>query len=377
MQTRTRELEASIERARKEVQEGKERRKYLHHERQILKHRLDARQMLIVLTTSAPLPARSPLQEVYLAESEIQTDPSALKVDIQPPAQPRQYSDLSEQAQNTSHHQLVQAQRHSRYNQHCAAPSLGPISAFNHHAVVSFAAISKYVTSPNLQSPSRFNHRDLRQAFLMFQTETAQRMDIPASEICWFIEWPYEPCAQLPLCTCFSAWSGASMLSSMVARILFTLESLFLVMEHEHLSSAADPFFEPPKHPALDAPAPLPPRPQPPDAAALAAASVLCSVTELVQMEVALRKILPPLVRHFRGALPYGKWLTVCIQIMRVSQTAADAMRSMPNQPPQANRTAAAEARADQDTQSRCEVQCSMSCMGNLPSIALLLDIMC
>jgi hypothetical protein len=165
------------------------------------------------------------------------------------------------------------------------------------------------------------------------------------------------------------------MLTSMVARILFTLESTFLVMEHEHLSSAADPFFEPPKHPALDAPGPLPPRPQPPDAVALAAAYLLCSVTELVQMEVALRRILLPLVRQFRGSLPYGKWLSTCIQIMRVTQTTADAMRSIPDQPPQASRMPAAEARADQDTQSCSEVRLSMPFTGNLPSTALLLDI--
>jgi hypothetical protein len=357
MQIHRQQLEAAIEFARKELKARKEWWRRLQHERRTLKHRFDARQHSILLSTSAPTQTRSPLQGPCLAESACKFNPIDAKGDIQPPTQPMQDSNVSTQSQSTLYHQLVQAQGHNRYNQHCTEPSLKPISAFKHHAVVSFSALSKYMTSRNLRSFSQINQQELRQAFLMFQTETAQRLDVPASKICWFIEWPYEPCPQQRLCTSFSTCSGACKLTSLVARILIALESIFLVMEHEHLSSAADPFFKPPKHPALDAAAqPFPPMPQPPDAAALAAAVVRCGVEGLVQMEVAMRRMLPPLVRQFRGLLPHRVWLSVCIQFIRVAQNAVDAIRSIPNSNPQASGMHAAEARTDQDAQCRFEV---------------------
>jgi hypothetical protein len=268
-----------------------------------------------------------------------------------------QDSDVSEQSQSTLYHQLVQAQRHNRNSHRCTEPSLKPIAAFKHHAIVSFSSLSKYMTTRNLRSFSKINHQELRQAVLMCQTETAQRMDLPASKICWFIEWPYAPCPHQRLCTSFSAWRGACKLSSVAGRILMTLESCFLVMEHEQILSAADPLFKPPNHPALDATAPLlPPKPQAPDAAVLAAASVRCGVSDLVQMEVALRRILPTLLRKFRGLLPHRVWLSVCMQLMRVGQTAVDAMRSIPNSNPQASGMHATEARSDQYEQCSSEV---------------------
>jgi hypothetical protein len=297
------------------------------------------------------------LQASCLAESASKFNPIDVKGDILPPTQPRQDSDDSTQSQSSLFQQLVQAQRQNRFNQRCTEPSPNPISAFKHHAVVSFSALSKYMTTRNLRSFSQINHQELRQAFLTFQTETAQRLDLPASQICWFIEWPYQPCPQQRLCTSFSACSGACKLSSMVARIFIALESMFLVMEHEHLSGAADLFFKQPKHPALDALAqPFPPMPQAPDAAALAAAFVRCGVNGLVQVEVAMRWILPPLVRQFRGLLPHRVWLSVCIQLIRVAQNATDAIRLISNSNSKASGMHATEARTDQDAQCRFEV---------------------
>jgi hypothetical protein len=358
MQNQRRELEASIERARKELQEGKERWRRLHHERQTLKVRNSASRQPILLTAPAPKPARSPLQAICLAESAIQFDPVGdVNVNILPPPQSRQDSDVSSESQDTSHHQMVQVSRHSRYNQQYAAPNLKQISAFQHHAVVSFSALSKYLTSQKFQPSSQLNHQEMRHAFLMCQTEIAQQLNVPASEICWFVEWPYEACTQQRLCTSLSAWSAGCELSSLVARIAMLLECLFLVMEHEHLSSAADPFFKPPIHPILDAKAsPLPPKPQPPDAAVLANASVRCGVNDLVQLDVAMRRILLPLVRQFRSLLPRVKWLAACIQIMRVAQTAIDALRSIPNQNVQASRMQGTDETADQVAQCCSEV---------------------
>jgi hypothetical protein len=209
-------------------------------------------------------------------------------------------------------HQTVQGNRRSRHSKNCEEPSFKPISAFKHHVIVSFSTISKYITLPEFKSSSQLNHQELRQAFLTLQSETVQCLNVPASEICWLLEWPYEACAHR-LCSSFSPWSGTCKLSYLVAEVALTIECMFLVMEHEHLSSAADPYYKPHHHPVLDATAaPLPPRPNPPDAAALATASVRCSVKYFVQVEVAMRQILQPLLQKFGVLLPQGKWLAVC-----------------------------------------------------------------
>jgi hypothetical protein len=167
----------TIERAKNDLQEGKERWRRLHHERKILKHRISAPGQSILASTPAPTPApmptRSPLQPTNPAESPIQRDPFG-DVKSQSPllAGFRHASDVSKQSQNTIQHQMVQGSRHSRYNQHCSAPSHKPISAFQHHEVISFSALSKYMSSQKIRSSYQFNHQELQHAFLMCQTET-------------------------------------------------------------------------------------------------------------------------------------------------------------------------------------------------------------
>jgi hypothetical protein len=348
----------TIDRLQKDLQEGKERWRHLHHERKTLKHRISAPGQSILPSMPAPTPTRSPLQATKLAKSAIQIEPFAdIKGKSQPPARVRQDSDLSMQSQNTLHHQMVHRSRHSRCNQHCAAPYRKPISAFQHHEVVSFSFLTKYMTSQKIRSFSQFNHQELQQAFLMCQTETAQRLNVPESEICWFLMWSCGVCAQHHLCTSFSALSGACKLSLMVANMTMISECIFLVMEHEHLSKTADPFCKLPSHPILGAAAPpLPPRPQLPDAAVLAATYVRCGVNDLVQMDVAMRRIMRPVVCKFKGLLPQGKWLTVCIQIMGIAQRVVDALRSAPGNESQESCKHATEETTDQVTQCSSEV---------------------
>jgi hypothetical protein len=340
MQTQRSALEAAIERAQRGLQEGKERFRHLHSQCQTLKHRISASEQSMLPSTPAPTPTRTTNQATILAASAIPPEPLHGKGNDKPPARARQDSDPSKQQKVTLNHQMVQCSGHSRYNQHCIAPSLKPISAFKHQAVISFSSLNKYMTIQECRSSSQFNGQQMRQAILMCQTETAQRLNVPASEICWFVEWPYEACAQKRLCTSFSAWSGGCKLASLVARMAMTLECTFLVLEHELLSGAADPLFKPPKHPVLKATEPpLPPRLQLPKATVLAAAHVRCGVKDIVQLEVAMRRIVLPLVRRFRSLLPWDKWLAPCIQIMRVAQIAIAALRSIPNQKPETSPT--------------------------------------
>jgi hypothetical protein len=355
MQIQRRELEASLTRARNALQASKERWRRLHRERQTLKHRIDAPEQSILLCTSDPMPTSSPLQFTSPAESAIQSDPVCdVKADIQLPARG---SDLSKQSQNMLQHQMVQGKRHSRYNQHCAAPSTQPISAFQHHAVTSFSALSKHMTSQEFRTPSQLNHQELRQAFMMCQSETAQQLNVSASEICWFLMWPCGACGKQHLYTSFSARSGACKLTCVVAEMSLVLECMLLVLEHEHLSSAADPLFKPPKHPVLEtSPSPLPQRPDTPDAKVLASASVFCSVTDRVQVEVAVRQIIEPMVRQFRSLLPQSKWLSVCVQVIRIAETAGQVLRAIPSHHPASSRMHEVDARTYQDAQCCSQV---------------------
>jgi hypothetical protein len=358
MQKRRRDLEMAIERVRKGLQEGKRRWRRLHHENRILIHRISAAQQPSLLLKQARTHPRSPLQAIYLAKAVFEPDPvGAVEEDIQLPAHPGQDSDRRKESENMVHCQVVKGPRHSRYNQHCAAPSPKPISAFKHHATVSFSVLSKYMTSQKFRSSSQSNHQALRQAFLMYQTETAERLNVPASKICWYLEWPYEASAERRLCSSFPALSGACKLTSMVAQVIMGLECLFLVMEHEQLTNAADPFFKPPGHPILDAPAPpLPTKPQLPDAAELATAFVRYSVTHVVQMHEALQAILAPLIRQSRCFLPKGKWLAVCTQMLQISQLTVSSLRSTSSQNPQESRPHATEAGTDQGEEGGFEV---------------------
>jgi hypothetical protein len=358
MQTQAMELEACLERARKALQDFNERWRHLHHERRTLKTRITALKQSILLSTQSPSPTGSSLQATCLAKSAVEsTSVGAVQEGSQLPARPRQVFDQRMQSQHVLHHLVVKGPTNSRYNQYSTEPPRKPMSAFRHHAVVSFSALGKYMTSHQLRSSPHATHQELRQAILMFQSETAQMLNVPTSGICWFVEWPYEARAQQRMCTSFSAWSGGCRLSAMVAHIALTLECMFLVLEHEHLSSIADPLFKAPKHPILDAAEPpLPPRPQPPDAVVLAAASVRCGLKNCVQLESAMRRILLPLARQFRALLPQSKWLAACVQMMRVAKIAVYALGSTPNANLQQSRMHTTESSSDQGAESCIEV---------------------
>jgi hypothetical protein len=359
MQIQRWELEASLTRTRNALQEGKQRWRRLHHERQTLKHRINAPEQSIVLCTPEPVASRSPLQLTCFDESAFQSDPIGhVRADIEVPVLPMRGSALNKQSQSMLQHQMVQGKRHSRYGkQHCATPSTEPISDFQHHAVTSFSALSKYMTSQEFRTPSQLNHRELRQAFLMCQSETAQRLNMPSSKICWFLMWPCGACGKQQLVTSFSARSGACKLTSLMAEMSLVVECMFLVLEHEHLSSAADPLFKPPKHPVLETTAtPLPQRPESPDAALLASTSVFCSVTDRVQVGVAVRRIIEPMVRHFRSLLPLSMWLSVCIQVIRMAESSGQVLRAILRQHPESSQMNAMEAKTNQDAQCCSEV---------------------
>jgi hypothetical protein len=360
MQARRKQLDECIARARKDIQESKARWRRLHHQRQALKQRIQASQPLPLLLATPVAHKLSALQAMYLAGTAVHTpDPlSVLKGDSESTEQLRGCRVASIDIANTGSGQVLQSSRNSRYMHHCAAPTTRQASAFKFHASISFSAVIKHMTPQEIQS-RQFHQQELRHAISAFQTETAQRLGVPASEICWVLEWPYLGRAQQHLCSSFSSWRGACKLSSAVAQIAMTMETLFLVLEYEHLASVTMPSYNRPAHPILDeVPTSYPTSPSPPDAFDLAAISVRCGVSEFIQVEEALRTVMEPLLRKYKELLTRDKWLLVCTKTISIGQEMVEVLRSVPDTPPHAYCDQSAEARSDHHpgASSKCQV---------------------
>jgi hypothetical protein len=309
----------------KDLQAGKERWRGLLLERRTLQHRISAPQPLPVM----PQPALPPRQAFSAAESTFwPSNPlHALTEESKRGSwgsgDCRAHRDSQDMS---SDHQMVPKHRPSRYHVHAAPPASSPIPTYKSNAKMSFSALSRYMTPQEFRSSCESNHQELRHGIQAFQTETAQRLGVPISEICWHLEWPL---VGTPQCLCTrTVFRNASYLSTSVGKIALTLECLFLVLEHEELAHATTPYCNPPVHPTLDKTAlSLPPRPQPPDAAALASALARCGFSDFIPVEDALRAILGPLLRKFKGLLPRDKWLAVCMQSMHTLQAVVESLR--------------------------------------------------
>jgi hypothetical protein len=88
----------------------------------------------------------------------------------------------------------------------------------------------------------------------------------------------------------------------------------------------------------------------------LAAASLRCNIQDFVPLEVAMRRIIQPLVRQYKVLLPQSKWVAVCIQLLRISKTVVDVLQSVPNQDHQDACKDTPEATSDQDAHCCFEV---------------------
>jgi hypothetical protein len=284
LQDKKKELEVAVRRARKALQAGKERRRRLVLQLQTLQHHICAHQLL----PGPPGPFISSSQQVIRVTESTDhlVDPfGALKADNQPIEQTRQDCEKHTHSQGTEYgQQIVQGPTHSWGNENY--PAYIKESSVHPHAIISFSTVRKYMTPHESRSESQFSFHKLRHAITTFQTETAQQLEVPTSDICWFVEWPYAGPSKQRLCTSYSLWSRSCKLSAMISCIAITIECSFLALEHEHLGSDKFPSLKPPAHPMhVDSVTPLPPRPQPPHAAALASASARCGVENFIPVE--------------------------------------------------------------------------------------------
>lgn len=229
--------------------------------------------------------------------------------------------------------QLVQLQRYRRSSsgEHRTrdpqAAALGPISAFKHHAPISFSSITKDMAVGKLLDACSFHI--LPQAISEYQHRVAHSVCAPESEICWFLECLHSGMSP-PLSLSTSVSSPECRLSASLSQITTSLESLFLILEHEEVSLASSASFNPPVHPCLDPSLPHPLRPNKPDAAVASEAFVRCGVNQRRAVVDAVNELMKPLLEKYRMLLPRDKWRAACMQGMRVAQLIIDMLRAAP-----------------------------------------------
>jgi hypothetical protein len=229
----------------------------------------------------------------------------------------------------THAHQLVAAPTHSRGRLQSPGRSQKPISAYMHHARISFSAVNRFMTSGEHWSSSHFRCRELWHAVQLYQADVAQRLQLPVKEICWFLELPFADVSP-QLSASSSAVSPECRCSVALADVIIRMECFFLIMEHECLASASDACFKPRVHSKVDASVPILKLPLSPDPAALADVFLRCGVNQRVHAAPAVRGVLEPLLQKYKALLPRDKWLTVCMQCMGVVGAVADALIALP-----------------------------------------------
>jgi hypothetical protein len=198
-----------------------------------------------------------------------------------------------------------------------------PISAYKHHASISFSAINEFMTSCELWTPNQLKIQEMRQAICSYQNDVAQQIQLPVSDICWFYEWPFVTLSPR-LSASVSLASPECRCSATIGHIALRLECYFLLVEYETLASASVPHFKPAVQPILDVLSAEPRWPQPPDAAALAHVRMRCGTNQRMHAEPLVRGLLEPLLQRYKRLLPLEKWRAVCMQCRCVAQAVVD-----------------------------------------------------
>jgi hypothetical protein len=349
LQEQRQKLEEAVHVTQERLRAGKQAWRHLHMKRRTLQQRL---------SSPSPPPSRPlmharpgyPLARPSVTSfSALSSHQSAAKASTQkarlymPPDEVNRFQ--SDASRSCTHaHELVTAPMRSRGRLQSPERSQKPISAYMHHAPISFSAINKFMTSGDLRC------QELRHAVACYQADVANRLRLPVEEICWFLELPYADVSpQLSAST--SAASPECRCSVALADVIVKMECFFLIMEYEYFASASDACFKPTVHSKVDELVPTLMLPRPPDPAALAKVFMRCGVNQRMHAAPAVRGVLEPLLQKYKALLPLDKWLTVCLQCMRVVRAVGDALRA---QPEQRERTVHGDQKRDKADQVRC-----------------------
>lgn len=235
---------------------------------------------------------------------------------------------------STSHHYTI-------FGEQLTQPR--PPSAFTHMCAVSYAEVAAHIPSNPPRSPT--DPHGIVDALQSFLRATSNRLGCPPSDICFFVQLPFEaPPAPpgssrslpndaplRPLSHSAGVTSAPCCLTMSVAFLALSIEATFLVREHACLleastDTATSTETDPPDAEDLvasEAPVLLAPLP---DAAACRRLVLRCGVGDTCPLHDALAALLPPLLRRYRTSLPHAVWRRVCLQAIRLVQSTLDGM---------------------------------------------------
>lgn len=262
LQAQHRELHDSVQCTKQKIQASREQGRRLRLERHTLLQRCAAASNALHAPPVAPAPP-SPhptgIESPCACGGEAPTPqtPAVCSPDVdRPHSRMERPKETIQNCVQQLHRQIAQRSMHGRDHKPLS-DSQRPMSSYKHHVSMSFADVSKHMTPQEFRSSSRFNFRELRNAVAEYQTDAASQLGSQVSDICWFLEWPYEK-IQPPLSASMSIDTIEGHISGHLGHIAIFLECLFLVMEYEHLASAAMSSYASPEHPTLDESAPPP-----------------------------------------------------------------------------------------------------------------------
>lgn len=204
-----------------------------------------------------------------------------------------------------------------------------PLASFLRFEGISFSAVSAFL-APDEAPTQTYKYNTLTHALTAYQQSVSIRTGVPEADICWFQQWRF-PGVEPSLSFSSSSSSPECSLSSAICYLLASLESLFLVVEHEMLQEASNPSTEPPLHPGLDFSAPansstLPTPPIWPDPLLLNGVYIPCGVNQMRPLIATLDHAVRSLLSKYRACLPRQQWHAVCMQTMHMTQAIVHAL---------------------------------------------------
>lgn len=199
-----------------------------------------------------------------------------------------------------------------------------PVSSFERCESISFSAISTFMAHTEAPNQS-YNYNLIVHAIHAYQQSVANRTGVHVDHICWFPQWGFLG-TDSTLSFSINGSSPECILAGPLCFLLGGLESMFLVMEHEMLLEASDPFYEAPEHPGLATSDPLPTPPTPPDPGCLKCAYFRCGLNQILPVTEALELTLKPMLLKYRASLPRQRWRAVCMQTFRIIEELTEAL---------------------------------------------------
>lgn len=199
-----------------------------------------------------------------------------------------------------------------------------PISSFARCEALSFAAVSPFM-APSEAPRQTYKYNAITQAVVAYQQTVSARTGVSVDRICWFLQWRF-PGVEPNLSFTATGSSPECSLCASLSLLMGSLESMFLVVEHEMLQEASDPSFVPPHHPSLVVSATPVTPPTHPDPKLLSRCYIRCGVNQTLLVKEGLDRAFKPLLARFRASLPRDRWRAVCMQAMRMLQAIVDAL---------------------------------------------------